>query len=140
MLPYTKASYCIEGGRSTVVSKAGRRNWGGGVEEGFFGFFPCSQCVPIRFPNGSSSPQVVPQDIPSSTSDFSHMVCPKLNSDVYKLKRCSIGECICFLLCNVESKEVLLLGHAQHSKTNWWCTNQLMYGSFEKKKKLWEHP
>jgi len=91
---------------------------GGCVEERFFGFFPCSQCVPIRFPKGSSSPQVVPQDIPNSTSDFSHMVCPKFNSDVYKLKRCPIGEYICFLLCNLGSKEVLLLGCAQRSKTN----------------------
>jgi len=56
MLPYTKASYCIEGGRSTVVSKAGRRNWGGGGvwKRGFLGFF----LVPNVFPSDS---QMVPQ-------------------------------------------------------------------------------
>jgi hypothetical protein len=91
---------------------------GGGVEEGFFGFFPCSQCVPIRFPKGSSSPQVVPQDIPKRTSVFSHVVCPKFNSDVYKLKGWTVGDHICFLLRNLGSKEMLLLGSAQFSKTN----------------------
>jgi hypothetical protein len=77
---------------------------GGGLEEGFFWFFPCSQCVPIRFQKASSSPQVVPQDIPKSTSDFSHMICPKFNSDVYRLKGWTKGEHICFLLCNLGSK------------------------------------
>ncbi len=96
------------------------------MQEGFFGFFTCSQCVPIRFPKGSSSPQVVPQDISNSTSDFSHMVCPKFNSDVYKLKRWALGEHICLLLCNLGSKEVLLLGSAQCSNTNSQCTNQFM--------------
>jgi hypothetical protein len=43
--------------------------------------------VPNVFPCGSPSSQVVPQDIPNSTLDLSHMVCPNSNSHVYKLKR-----------------------------------------------------
>jgi len=46
---------------------------------------PCSQCVPLR--NIHQVLKVVPQDIPNSTLDLSHMVCPKFNSHVYKLKR-----------------------------------------------------
>jgi hypothetical protein len=30
---------------------------------------------------------MVPQDVPNTTSDLSHMVCPKCDSHVYKLKR-----------------------------------------------------
>jgi len=43
---------------------------GGGI---FAFFFPFSQCVLIMFP---CVPQVVPQDVPNSTSILSHMVCP----------------------------------------------------------------
>jgi hypothetical protein len=86
ILPYTKASYCIEGGRSILVSKAGRRNDGGvGAEGCGGGIFWVFSMFPI-------CSQRVPQDIPNSTSDFSHMVRPKFNSDVYKLKRWAIGE------------------------------------------------
>jgi hypothetical protein len=45
-------------------------------------------------------PQVLklfPQDIPSSTSILSHMICPKFNSHIYKLKKGRLsGEHICF--------------------------------------------
>jgi hypothetical protein len=45
--------------------------------------FPMCSCkVPQGFP--SCSP-----NIPNSTTLFSHMVCPKLISHVYKLKRCT---------------------------------------------------
>jgi hypothetical protein len=52
--------------------------------QGFFFFFPCSQCVP--------------QDVPNSTWVLSHMVCPKFNSPIYKLKRWNPGVHICFYL------------------------------------------
>jgi hypothetical protein len=55
-------------------------------------FFPCSQCVLIRFPKGYPSSQVVTQDVPNSTLDYSHMVCLKFNRDVYKLKRWTLGK------------------------------------------------
>jgi hypothetical protein len=45
---------------------------GGGGEERDFLFFPGSQCGSIL-----GSPQV-PQDVPNSTSDLSHMTCPKV--------------------------------------------------------------
>jgi hypothetical protein len=65
-----------------------------GEERGHYYYFsPCSQCVPIMFPWGS---QVIPQYFCNSISDLSHMVCPKFNSDVYKLKRWVTGEYICF--------------------------------------------
>jgi hypothetical protein len=53
MLPYTKASYCVIGGRSIVVSKAGRRNGGRGFGRGIFlvfSLFPmCSHQIPKGF-------------------------------------------------------------------------------------------
>jgi hypothetical protein len=45
--------------------------------------FPmCSQHFFIMFPWGSSSSQIVPKDIPNSTSILTHMVCPKFNSHI----------------------------------------------------------
>jgi hypothetical protein len=56
----------------------------------FFPLFPmCSHHVPIRLLLGS---QMVPQDVPNSSSDLS----PKFNSHV--LKRWDKGEHICFYL------------------------------------------
>jgi hypothetical protein len=53
----------------------------------FFFLVPmCSHHVLIVLPGGSASSQVAPEDIPNYTSILSHMVCPKFNSDVYKLK------------------------------------------------------
>jgi len=59
--------------------------WGGvgwgGVGFLFFALFPmCSHHV-------LTSSQVVLQDVHNCTSILSHMVCPKFNSHVYKLKR-----------------------------------------------------
>jgi hypothetical protein len=70
----------------------------GGAEGGgfFFGWlFSLILNVPNMFPAGSPSSQVVPEFIPYSTSILSHMVCPKFNPHVYKLKRSAIGEYIC---------------------------------------------
>jgi hypothetical protein len=44
----------------------------------------------------SSCSHGVPQVVPNSTTILSHMVCPKFNSYVYKLKRWARGENICF--------------------------------------------
>jgi hypothetical protein len=35
--------------------------------------------------------QEVPQKVPNSTLVLSHMICPKFNSHLYKLKRCRLG-------------------------------------------------
>jgi hypothetical protein len=59
-----------------------------GVGEIIFGFLvpnvflTCSHHIPLRF----LSSEVVPKGIPNSTSILSHMVCPKFNSHVYKLR------------------------------------------------------
>ncbi len=66
----------------------------GGGEDFFFPLFP------IMFPWGSSSSQVVSWVIPNSTLDLSHMVCPKFNSHVYKLKRSATWEHICLYCVN----------------------------------------
>jgi hypothetical protein len=55
-----------------------------------------SNLLKKKHPKDSPSSQVVPQDIPYSTSDLSHTVCPKFNSHVYKLKRWAIIDHICF--------------------------------------------
>jgi len=55
-----------------------------------------SQCVPMGFSKSSSIFQVVPQDVPNSTSLLSLMVCRKFNSHAYRLKRWAIREHICF--------------------------------------------
>jgi hypothetical protein len=57
-----------------------------GVRDGFFPLFPiCSHQIPIKYPKGSPSSQVVTQDVPNRSLDYSHMVCPKFNCDVYKV-------------------------------------------------------
>jgi hypothetical protein len=65
-------------------------------------------------------PTRVLQDIPNSASDLSHMVCPKFNSHVYKLKRLAkgvVGKGSTFVsILLLGFKEVLLLGSAQCSK------------------------
>jgi hypothetical protein len=109
----------------------------------FFVFLPmCTQCVPMWFTWGSPSSHIVPHYFPNSTSDLSPMVCPKLNSYVYKLKPWAIWEHICFYFANKGSKRCFY----------WWVPNvpkkKLMmgpnnYGSFEtpqKKKSCEWHP
>jgi hypothetical protein len=51
-----------------------------------FVFLSCSQNV-LKY---------IPQDVPNSTLVLSHIVCPKFNSHVYKLKRWAMGEYFCF--------------------------------------------
>ncbi len=74
----------------------------------FLGFLPCSQCVLIMFSQGSLSSQVVLQKVHNHTSILSHMVCPKFNSHVYKLKGKLRVSIFAFTL-QLGSKEVLLL-------------------------------
>jgi hypothetical protein len=69
----------------------------------FFSFLPCSHHVPYVFPWGSSSSQVVPQNIPNNIRLISHMVCPKFNSHEYKVKRWAIGStCVSILQLAVQ--------------------------------------
>jgi hypothetical protein len=68
-----------------------------------------SNLLKKKHPKDSPSSQVVPQDIPYSTSDLSHTVCPKFNSHVYKPKRWAIIDHICSIM-QLGSKEALLLG------------------------------
>jgi len=55
----------------------------------------------------------VPQDVPKAPHSLSHMVCPKFNSHwkvgLYK-------SLFVELICNWESKQVLLLGSTQYCK------------------------
>jgi hypothetical protein len=70
----------------------------GGVEERDFLFFPCSQSVPIVFPWDS---QFVHQNVSKSTSDLSHMVCPRFNSHL-SIKQ---GSLFCFRFVLMRSTE-----------------------------------
>jgi hypothetical protein len=65
-----------------------------------------SQCVP----------RVVPEDVPNSTWVLFHIVCPKFNSLVYKLKRSNPGVQICFYFATRGPKRCFYWGHAQWSK------------------------
>jgi hypothetical protein len=58
------------------------------------------------------SPDFTPQLVHLSlcTSALSHMVCPKSNSHVYKMKKVDHRRVYLFLFCYLGSKEVLLLG------------------------------
>jgi hypothetical protein len=64
--------------------------WGGVSQGAVFGFF----CLVLNV--FSSCSHGVPQLVPNSTTILSHMVCPKFNSYVYKLKRWPIGWRLCF--------------------------------------------
>ncbi len=67
--------------------------WGGvGWGEFFFVFLPCSQCVPNMFSKCSQVFNVFPNMFPIAPQFLLHMVCPKFNSHVYKLKRYTIGK------------------------------------------------
>jgi hypothetical protein len=76
--------------------------------------------VPIMFPMCSHEvphcSQVVPQNLACSTSFWFHMVCPKVKSLVYKVKRWPIGSLHLVLFCSWQSKELLRLGSAQCPK------------------------
>jgi hypothetical protein len=117
--------------RGAVFFFLGRK--GGGW---FSALLFCSYDVPYVFPKGSPS---CSQNVPNSISLLSHMVNPKFNSHVYKLKKVHYVEHIgahLFLYCRWWSKEVLLLRSAQCSKKKWWwaqcvqknckCTHELI--------------
>jgi len=92
---------------------------------------PCSQCVHIRFPK---APQVVPQEVPNSTSYLSHMVCPKFFTCSINWKGRLCGGAYLFLFWDWGSKrDVSIGGSAQCSKKNWWWANQC--DSFKKTEK-----
>ncbi len=55
-----------------------------------FFFLSCSENV-LKY---------IPQDVWNNTLVLSHIVCPKFNSHVYKLKRWAMGEYFCFYFCN----------------------------------------
>ncbi len=92
--------------------------WGRWVREVFFFFFHVPNVFPLCSHHvswSSSSSQVVPQNFPNGASVLSHMVCPKFNPHVCKLKRWSI-ESTFVSICNSRSKEVLLWGSVQCSQ------------------------
>ncbi len=91
---------------------------------------PCSQCVHIRFPK---APQVVPQEVPNSTSHVSHMVCPKFFSCSIKWKGGLYASIFASILGLGFQKRYFYRGSVQCSKNNWWWANQC--GCFKKKKK-----
>jgi hypothetical protein len=102
--------------------------WGGGARRDLFAF----ALFPI-FSHG------VPHDVPNSTSDLSHMVCPKFNSHVYKLKRWVIegAQSLLFVL-RLGSKEVLPLGSAQCSEK--FDDGPIHMAPLKKKYNMWAHP
>jgi len=63
---------------------------GAGRGRGGFDFLHRSECVVIMSPNSQSVAICIPQDVPHSTWVLLHMLCPKFNSHVYKLKRYNI--------------------------------------------------
>ncbi len=92
---------CINGAPAAVIARKRLQSFvtlhyarGEGEEgAGFFPLFP--MCV---FPSGSPSSQLVPQDILNSTPVLSHMVCPKFNCLMYKVKRWAIGSIFVFII------------------------------------------
>ncbi len=79
--------------RGPVFSFLRRR----GVGRNFRHFFLSSHHVPIMFPMCSHEILKFSQNAPNSTFVLSHMVCPKFNSHVYKLKRWALGRTHLFL-------------------------------------------
>jgi hypothetical protein len=69
-----------------------------------------SQSTIIRFPQGSPSSQIVPPDVPNSTSILPLKVCPKFNSHVCKLKRLPIQEHICLYFSTWDPKRYFYWG------------------------------
>ncbi len=97
----------------------------------------CSHHVVKRFP----SFQCVPQHVPNSTSVLLHMICPKFNSHVYKLKRYVVGKYICFSFATRDPKRCfhwgvinipkkLLMGQSiwllQKKKKSYGCSHELI--------------
>jgi len=69
------------------------------------------------FPWASPSSHVVPQDVPNNTSILSHMICPKFNSHVYKLKKVGQRGAHLFLFCNRDPKRCFYWGGPNVPKT-----------------------
>jgi len=79
----------------------------GGWGEGFFFLVPnafssCSHEDPIRFPSS--------QDVPNNPLDLSHMVCPKFNSHVYKLRKVGYRGAHLFPFCSWDPKRCFYWG------------------------------
>jgi hypothetical protein len=98
--------------------------------EGFFVFF--FPLVP-KLMCSHHVPKYIPQDVPNNTSVLSHMVYPKFNSHVYKLKRFTKGEYICSHFVTGGPKRPFHQGLLRCSKK--LMMGQWIYGSFKKKKK-----
>jgi len=73
-------------------------------------------CISSLFPICSHDVPPICSCVPNSTPILSHMVCPKFNSHVYKLKKAGSRGIHLFLFCNWGSEEVLSLGSVQCSK------------------------
>ncbi len=73
----------------------------------FICFFPCSQCVPIVFAKGSPSSQ----DVPSSTSDLSNMICPKFSC--IQTEKVGYRGAHLFLFCNLVVQRGASMGPGQ---------------------------
>jgi len=100
--------------------------------EGIFVFFPL-------FPSYSQSVlKCCPQDVPNSTWVLPHMVCPKFNSHVYKLKRRIMWEYICFYFATGVQRGAFIWESPMFQKKN---DNGSMNLVFSKKRewKSYEH-
>jgi len=96
-----------------------------------------SQSVTVRFPKGSPSSQIVPPDVPNSTSILPLMVCPKFNSDVCKLKMLPIEEHICFYFSTWGPKRYFCWGVPNVPKN--LVTGQSILPLPKNKNKMWTH-
>ncbi len=94
-------------------------------------FSMCSQSIILRFPKDSSSSQIVPPDVPNSTSILPLMVCPKC-----KLKRLPIEEHICFYFSTWGPKKYFYCEVPRVPKI-WLWANQ--YCPFQKTKIKCDH-
>ncbi len=74
--------------------------------EDFMFFFYCLHHVPMGFPKASPTSQVVPQDIPNSTSVLSHMVFPKVQLQCIQTRKAGHRGAQLFLCCTLGSKEM----------------------------------
>jgi hypothetical protein len=66
---------------------------------------------------------------PNNTLDLSHIVCPKFNAHVYKLKRWAIDKCVCLYFATKVQRCVSIWECPMFQK-KWWWANQ--YGSKNK--------
>jgi len=95
-------------------------------------FSSCSQRI-LKFPTCS---QIHSWRYSQYTSYLSHMVCPKFNSHVYKLKRWTVGEHSCFDFAKLGVQRGASIGACPMFQKNWWWPNWYGFLSFLK---LWAH-